>query len=77
MWPFRVGRELQMQLIGAILALLGTALIVFAAIQAATAMLGDSLLVAVSIGAVGGVLLAAGGWMMLHESRPKGRPWWP
>jgi hypothetical protein len=77
MWPFRVEKEVRMQLVGAILALLGTALIVFAAIQAATAMLGDSLLVPLGIGAVGGVLLAVGGWMMLHENRPKGRPRWP
>jgi hypothetical protein len=58
-----------MQLIGSLLAVLGTALIVLASLQAATAMFGDSLVVAVAIGAAGLILLVPGGWMMVHENR--------
>jgi hypothetical protein len=60
---------MHMQTVGALLALLGTALIVLAVIQAATAMFGDSLLLALIIGIVGVALLAPGGWMMLRDSR--------
>jgi hypothetical protein len=59
-----------MQLAGALLALVGTALIELAVLQAATAMFGDSLVLALVIGIAGVVLLAPGGWMMLHEHQP-------
>lgn len=57
------------QLVGAILAVLGTALVVLAALQAATFLLGDSVSLALVIGVAGFALLASGGGMMLRDSR--------
>ena len=56
-----------MQLVGAILAVLGAALIVLAALEVATAMLGDAILVGLVVGSTGALLLGSGGWMMVHE----------
>lgn len=58
-----------MQVVGAVLAVVGTAFIVFAALQADTNLLSDQLQVAFVISAVGVALLAPGWWMMLHERR--------
>ncbi len=56
-----------MQFTGAVLAVVGAVLIVLAVLQAATALLGDSLLLAVVFGGLGVVLLVPGGWMMLRD----------
>jgi hypothetical protein len=56
-----------MQLVGAILAVLGAALIVLAALEVAAAMLGDAILVGLVVGGTGALLLGSGGWMMVHE----------
>lgn len=61
----------RVHVVGALLAVLGTALILLAALQAGTAPLGDPIpLLAYLIGGTGLALLALGGGMMLHDNRP-------
>jgi hypothetical protein len=58
-----------MQAIGSIVALVGTALIVLAAVQFGTALLGDVPLLAPVLGIVGVLLLVVGAVMVLRESQ--------
>ncbi|HEX6819534.1 MAG TPA: hypothetical protein VF120_14245 [Ktedonobacterales bacterium] len=61
----------RMHVVGTLLAVLGTALILLAALQAGTALLGESApLPVLIIGITGLALLALGGGMMLHDNRP-------
>lgn len=55
-----------MQLAGALLATLGTTLIVVAALQAGAAILGDSFALAVILATLGAVLMIPGAWLILN-----------
>jgi len=56
-----------MRPLGAILATLGTALIVLAALRAGAAILGDSLPLAAILVVAGALLLVPGAWLMLRR----------
>jgi len=58
-----------MQFFGATLAIVGTALIVLAALQLGASILGDSQELAVLLGVVGALLLLLGGGLTLRASR--------
>ncbi len=56
-----------MRLTGAMLAVIGAALIVLAAIQAATSFLGDSAALAFGMGVAGALLLVTGAILLLQD----------
>jgi hypothetical protein len=67
--PYASKKVPPVQAIGSILALLGTALIVLAALQFGTAVLGKVMLLAPMLGVAGPILLAVGAWIVLRASQ--------
>jgi len=62
-----------MQLVGLLLAVLGTALIVLSALQFAASVLGDSQALAAYIGLAGAILLVLGAWLPLRRTGERHR----
>jgi len=62
------GQGAPMQFVGLFLAVLGTTLIVLAALQFGASILGESQGLAASLGIAGVVLLVLGAWLSLRRS---------